>query len=476
MDNETLRQEVSELAFGYVMSGRLSQDWLGQQLAPDQLPERFHDYSALVDLHVTLNPHIAAFAQNLRPHLRTIKTETRTEDNRSRDNIEGHIDWQQTYQQRYQETPSDRTLFITQRRTEEYDIPENLVLKKLLSVIYDTITELEDIDYGWLDERWNREASGHNEIQEFKRIYTRNVHLDRITTPSDSLPPRMIQATKSARKGFYRFAARGLEWRDKLLEGKPDALQAVFQSTVIEPSESTLFELFVLFRILEALEQRFGTTGRVRPISGSGNALAKTGTPPCYVYHNSSAKDRNLKFPQMPPPSDDILDRPHHSQQTDSEWLARSQTVHYWLESIRDQLWGSKKQTGKPDAIVFRPASAEQNRFVRDILIVEVKHSTNQETINEGIAETLRYVAYATKRTNPPEFLFPDAADEGAFGAEVHGLLVIQDYDFDTDLTEINGPIDIVQASDLQERLPSVLRDVFEAGITSPQNQSSVDG
>ena len=463
MDVQTLRRELAELAFGYFMSGELSEDWLGEQLAPDWLPVRFHEYSRLVDLHLALDPSIIQFVDGLSKNLRQIKTETRREQHQGRDAIEGHINWQSTYQARHNKAPGDRSLFVTERRTEAFDIPENLVLKKLLSVVHETTTDLNKANAKWVSRCWGEVAD--TSLDEFNRLYSSNVYLGRIPTPGPTAPPeRMIQRTKSARRMFYRDTAELLEWRRALLAGNQTALRTLFESGVIQPNEDTLFELFAVLSVLRGLDARFGERVPVRPLEGGGEALAQIGEPPVYLYHNSAAIDQGLRFPSLPVWADD--NHEYQNERTSNEWLARSQAVSVWSEKIQTQIWGEEADhTGRPDCILFQPAAPEDERFVESILVVEVKNSTSKETISSGISETLRYLAYASKTAGDTEFLFPDTDVENAFGRQVNGLLVIQDLGDERELPiAIDGPISIVEVSDLSADLPLILENAFNPG------------
>ena len=463
MELNKIRHEVSELAFGYVMAGSLSENWLGDQVAPDNIPDRFREYDRLVDLHFALDDEVTAFVQNIRSHLRQIKTETRRDRSPSRGAISGKIDWPATFQERYNRAPGDSSLFVTEERTKAYDIAENIVLKHLLAVVYQTVDEMEEYDYDWVDDRWN--TGDRNEIEDFKRIYNRNIHLDRISTPEPPFPTdRMIQASKNARSEFYRVAADLVEWRHRLLEGSQSALQTLLNSNIIEPSPDRIFELLVVLRLLEALDERMGEFGRVEPIEGGGDALAQIGDPPVFLYHNSSASHHNLRFPSMPAPDKDTLRAyTYQNNPVEKEWLRRSQAVAHWAEEIETQLWDSESddRTRRPDAVLFRPAPPSSDRFASEILIVEVKESSRKKRVNEGIDQLLRYMAFATKTDNGSSFLFPETPSEDAFGAHVHGLLVTQDLSVDVDVSGSDTPLQIVEISNLESQLTNILSEVF---------------
>lgn len=111
--------------------------------------------------------------------------------------------------------------FVSSDSYTDYDIPENLVLKKLLWVIYETVTEdLVEIDYPWRTERWTADRA-----KEFKRIYTRNVHLTRIRNGEQiELTPRDLTAARTARYELYNDAYDRYNQYQRLMENQFEAL------------------------------------------------------------------------------------------------------------------------------------------------------------------------------------------------------------------------------------------------------------
>jgi len=84
---------------------------------------------------------------------------------------------------RYSQNPADTSLFVCDNRSEDYDTPENLVLKRLISIIYETIDQAEEYikqEYGWAQDTWRGEEEL---IDELKQIVERNVHVRRIRSP-----------------------------------------------------------------------------------------------------------------------------------------------------------------------------------------------------------------------------------------------------------------------------------------------------
>ena len=240
----------------YVMHGEFPEEQLAAELKHEGLDERFRDYELLMDLHFILKPEVVDFVANLPERIRSIKTQTRNFSHTQRGSIDGKINWSSTIKQRYSGNPGDTSLFVTENRTEDYDIDENIVLKKLLSVIYHTLQEAREYlqeDYEWVNERWRKNS---DLIEEMEKIFERDVHVKRIKEPEEYEPTdRMLNTAENSRQGLYREAAGLLEERKKIFSGDEDALEEMLQDTAITPDdEETLLELFVLFRFISTIE------------------------------------------------------------------------------------------------------------------------------------------------------------------------------------------------------------------------------
>ncbi len=80
-----------------------------------------------------------------------------------------------------------------------------------------------------------------------------------------------------------------------------------------------------------------------------------------------------------------------------------------------------QNHTGHPDVIALKIISEDDSEH--EYLIVEVKNSTNEDTIRRGVKETLEYLAFL--RVNE-DFVF--GRDDGEyFGSGWNRLLVVQD-------------------------------------------------
>lgn len=452
MNREELIEGLTQDILAYVMNGGFPQRELADSLKFEALDERFEDYELLLDLHFLLKPEVIDFVEQLSQRIRNVRTETTTVARTQRGGIDGHINWGATLKTRYATNPQDRSLFVTEHRSEDYDIPENLVLKKVLSIIYTTLRDTDEYlreDYDWVADRWHENRAL---VDDLRQIVDRNVHVRRIREPETYEPTeRMLTTAEHARQEIYRDAASLLRTRNRLHDGHPSELRSLLTDTAITPDDQArLFELYVLFRFIATLEELQDTQPIFKTINRGRQEVARLeGNQEIVIYHDDSAGDRDLSFRTEADSGNQELSRTEQVQQT-----ARSVASNYFNKEFQNH-------TGRPDVIVLEIKTEDPLQY--EYLITEVKHSTREETIRTGIKETLEYLAFL--RVNE-EFVFGRNTDvePDYFGSGWNGLLVVQDLDQETpSVTEqANEPMTILQAGELDDELTTILRNVLE--------------
>ncbi|WP_197428412.1 hypothetical protein [Halapricum sp. CBA1109] len=300
MNREQLLDGLTQDILAYVMHGSFSESHFAEEIAPEALDERFYDYESLVRLHFVLRPDVVDFIETLPSELRRIKTQTRNTSTVSRGNVDGRIHWGKTVRTRNSQHPGDRSLFVCENRTEDYDIDENIVLKRLLSVIYATLDDSREYlerDYEWVTERWSENTEL---VDRMRAIFERNVHVRRIRPPGEYEPTaRMIRRAENSRSELYRRAATLLsEYRDAL-DGDPDSIRELLDLTAVTPDDDeTLLELYVLFRYIATIEQLSESEFEMRTIKSAKQEVARLsrdGTD-IVLYHDNSGQSGSL-FP-----------------------------------------------------------------------------------------------------------------------------------------------------------------------------------
>lgn len=443
MDRAELLDAVSEDLFAYVMHGEISEQHITTQIKPTGLDQRFESFDALVDLHFLLRPSVVDFVEQLPSRLRSIKTQTKNVQQTTRGQISGRIDWTSTMKKRSSQAPGDHSLFVCDNRHESYDIDENIVLKRLLSIIYTTLDECEMYlkqDYDWVTDRWQENLEL---VEQMRELFERNVHIKRIRDPETYEPTdRMIQTAAMSRSDVYREAASLLKDHRRARESDPDAIRELLEETLITPDdEETLFELYVLFQYVEAIEQYQQSTTSVKTIESGKQEVARieseNGTD-VVLYHDSSANDRDLSFVPEPIEKPDAV-------------LTRAEQIHRQAREVVENYFtdkGFQLHTNRPDIIILEVQRDEGYEY----LITEVKNSTSEQTVKKGVTETLEYLAFLRQKN---ELVF-DTDDP--FGSGWNGVLVIQDFESrETAPIENQETIRILQASELADSLPIIL-------------------
>lgn len=447
MNREELVAGVAEDLFAYVMRGNIAEQQILPELKPAGLDERFESFEALVDLHFLLRPEVVQFIQDLPQHLRSIKTHTENVQKTTRGQISGRIDWDATIKTRCSKGPNDRSLFVCSDRHESYDIAENIVLKRLLSVIYTTLDDCEEYlraEPEWMTARWQENLEL---VDRLRNLFERNVYVVRIRDPKTYEPTeRMIETAESARNQVYREAASLLRDHRQSRTGDEEAIKELLQKTLITPDdEETLFELYVLFRYVESIENHQNGETTVATIETDRQEVARIESPDSanvVLYHDNSAGDRDLSFIAEP------------IEKSDSE-LTRAERIQRESRRTIEQYFTDRdfeRTTNRPDVIVLEIRHEDEYAY----LITEVKYSSRPETIRQGVSETLEYLAFL-RRDNQIVF-----SDESPFGSGWNGVLVVQDIEeFQTVSLHDQRTIRIVQASELEELLPVVLEQVL---------------
>lgn len=443
MDREALLQSLTSDVLTYVMHGSIPEDHIAEQIKLEGLDERFNDFEMLVRLHFILRPDIVDFVEKLPAQLRRIKTQTKNVSAVSRGTVDGRVDWGATVQERYSRNPHDTALFVCEHRSENYDIDENIVLKELLATIYHTLAECSvyfERKYDWVTQRWR---DNMDLVGTMKRIFDRNVHVRRIRTPESYEPTdRMLQRASESRQDIYREAARLLSSYHRTLEGNPDEMRELLERTAITPDDdATLFELYVLFRYISAIEELSDNEFTLRTIEHGSQEVARlenNSDEQLVLYHNSSAGDRDLSF------ISDVFDKGKQN-------LSRTERIHREAQQIANTYFADtefRTATGQPDVIVLEIQREQKVEY----LITEVKYSTRPETIRSGIKETLEYLAFLRDGGD----LVHD--EPNVFGSGWNGVLVVQDLE-DTKTADLDQQqsIRILQASELEDKLTTLL-------------------
>lgn len=457
MEPDELIDRVAEHLELYVLSGRLDSDAVGSALADAAFGEEIVDFEDLLVLHYLLEPDTVEFARDLRRRVRELRTGTATESNLTRSEVSSRIDWGKTVRERYARNPDDSTVFVTQSRYEEYDLDENVVLRALLDRLDAGLATWADelAEYDWGD-RW-----GERLLERTRRTIEGNVNLNRIRDPKTGEPsPAMLEAASRSRHPLYREAADRFLRYEEILSSDVDRkeLRELLSETLIVPTDagttdaqrySTLFELYVLFSVIETVEAVVGAAGELAPIRRGRNAVGTfelASGDRIFVFYEQAARSKDFSFLGSTSGVDDAS-------------VTRREAVQTRTGEIVDELFGSGSRvaTKRPDVLVAyeRDGAIDPRRS----LVVEVKYhgsgGSGEDTVERGVRELLEYLAYMR---HDGELVFDGGSANDWFG-DGNGLLVIDDDDSASEEIDDGHPVRVAQAGSLS----GPLREQIEA-------------
>ena len=375
---ETLAEKVQTELIAYLKSGRpIGQEPLAQAL--DETGLQIQDLDRLLKIRFVLSEPVQSYLSELHDRLRRVKTDSAVERGETRGDLRGTIDWGQTIRQRYSEHPGDKSRFVTRSPTTEYQLPQNVLMKELLSIIAETArSELLEIEYQWRRDRWD-----DGNIQSFLRQYDRNVHLNRINVDSDAkVTAKALDQARLSRQPLYYEAYDLYRLYERLLERDFDNEHAgrVLLESLAVPDTATLFELAVVFGLLNAFSEHAEVTLRSIERGSDAIAVMVDGDWEYRIYHDNTGR---LRFHESVPENDSV------------QYIRQSRRA---LDRHRDIMNHDTRRSlysGRPDIVIERYPMGRADGQPDHVVLGEIKHTENRSTLSDGIYELMRYFEFA---------------------------------------------------------------------------------
>lgn len=236
---------------------------------------------------------------NILPYLmRNLAHSTRKETIECRGMVRGRIDWGLTIKERYSRGYNDPSLFMCKPASKMYDLPENQLLKFILSEIVDFGENIEYLPVLTEDVLDENEVDYYVDTIQSRRSAVRkilkHVQFHNITlTPF--VRPKTLQRTRNHRNHNYRPVVKCYELYENIfITNNADALKKLIEKQLLEPlNDDKLFELYILFKVLEKLEQKGGklSLGLLKPGKKPTHYIAQ--------YHDEN-ETINVYYQKMP--------------------------------------------------------------------------------------------------------------------------------------------------------------------------------
>ena len=282
---EELIEEISDFLIVYMKTGKL-----GINSFIHKAHLQLSQLEQLLQIHFLLKEEVKVFVRELPFLIRRFKTSTTVNIETYHGEIRGQINWNQTIKDRLRMNASNKTIFSVNERNRNYDIPENLVLKEFLHVLYNILYQSIDVDhfkkYDWFSE-WGS----------LKKIVShtlrKNIYLSRVNLEWNMVTDRMIQATTNHRHPLYRKAAELLSLYRKLFSENMDEelfKQLLRETFVFPEKEEVLFELYWVVQLIKHNSKN----AELRLIDGRDNLVASWSDVEntYYLYHDSAGSNQ----------------------------------------------------------------------------------------------------------------------------------------------------------------------------------------
>lgn len=379
--SELVKKVVPDIA-AYLRQGKINPDFIENNLSYVGI-DRILDLESILRIHFILTDEVVKFIEALPERVRRIKTESKKQMVERKGEVRGSIDWNRTLPKRCR----DRSIFVCRNPTRNYDVPENIVLKELLFVIYQVLEyDLKkpiEKKYNWL-----KKLRDEEKINQLKNIFTKNVHINRISQPMEyGATERDISVAENSRKELYVDSAHLLlKYRRMMnLDLDDDEMKDLMDETLILPGEThRLFEFYAIFSYLKKLDKRY----KVKPIKAGADSIAEFFEDNLLVtvYHDSTGKLRFYGDVEGLRDEDCKID---HLEQYRRSIIEHADIIKNYLDEDK----GSYK-SGRPDMIIEYRRDDDLERLV----IGEFKYSRNKQTFSKGLKELSEYLHFAQKK------------------------------------------------------------------------------
>ncbi len=403
---EELLEEISGFLHGYLKSGKVRINSFISKMNIN-----ISNLEQLLTIRFLLKDETKEFVKALPVLLKRFKTTTVIHNETYIGEVRGQIDWEQTTKKRLVRNHKDKTIFSTNESVRSYNIPENLVLKELLGLLYAVLYKDAYIK-GFKNREW------FLEWQHLKgnvaHACKKNIYLQRVDDVQVS--DRIIQKTLNHRNKIYREAAKLLSSYRRLINGQysKDDIKKILRETFIAPDNvDVLFELYWIVQLIKHNAEE----SQLHLMDGSQNMVAswEKESHIYQLFHDSTGSNEihfSVAANEISKSNNSYLQKKYQSFTTSNalahDFFGRSPTKFLWR--------------GRPD-FLLEIYDKKTNELVK-LIIGEVKNTSKVEYAITGLEELLDYVHFVKDRKG--DYLFGGSVS-------VQGLLCVGDVPFDKD-------------------------------------------
>lgn len=349
---------------------------------------KFNNIHDILKIHFILSEQVQSYTLSLEREIKNIKNSTKLHKKLFNGEVRGNIDWNKTIEYRANTVYRDRSKFVCNNIDKLYDIKENLVLKKTISIIYNIIHREIGMDR-FISEEWYRNGKAMSSI--ILNIYRKNVYIKRIDISKTEINDKMIADVLNSRNKIYRDSARILKLYRDIMKFDEKEIGNLFSKTFIDmQDENKVFELYSIFKYMK--ENFSSEKIKYNILDGKEDSLANIEDDRYIyeIYHDSIGKG-DISFNIV---REDI-------ENSNNEYLNRKIKILDMKNSIYNHLKGRSATSsiwgGRPDLLIIK--KDKLNKAIVHISIGEIKYTNNRDYMYTGLDELLDYI-YLIKDKN----------------------------------------------------------------------------
>lgn len=278
-DYQYVLESVKRHLWLYVHAGATIEELENAVQNLTMLERKELDYLSIV--HFLLSDEIKVFIKIVPRILRRLSHATQKEVLVNRGCVKGKIDWNLTIKERCAQG-YNQTIFVCRPPSRIYNLPENQLLKFVLTQIRRLMEEtaklpkieeknvrLEELKTKDGKEKW---ADRMSWLKFHVNNALKNIHLKGVDVPS-LVNERMIRRARTARNKDYESVADSHSLHRQIIQRlDKKTLRQLIEERVLKPlKEDALYELFVLFETMNSL----GKPEELNLIRSGAEAIAK---------------------------------------------------------------------------------------------------------------------------------------------------------------------------------------------------------
>jgi len=372
-----------------------------------------NDINRLLRIHFILTEKknendvgVIDFIQDLTKNLGSIKTISSPKTQAFKGKVKGKINWKKTNDLRSKTPFQGKTLFVCDKKEKNYDIIENLVLKKILQIIYKIVFEdlgaiiKGNIKRDWLANWLKEDHAKYRLIDEFFQIYHRNIYLRRISLEKVKINDRNLRKVLKSRSQLYRNGAKLLIKYRKLINyeiNKREVKELLKNTFILPERKSVLFELYWIIQIVRLFKIKEFNNIKYDIREPKENLVASW-SKDNYTYNIYHDTKGTFKFYEKINDLNEQLDGKDN-------YFSRSLLVKEKLaELLSKEKYGFGSR--RPD-IILEKINNKGNCI--GLLIGEVKYTNDKGYAITGLGELLEYIALIKEKNLDKKYHYKEA-------------------------------------------------------------------